>query len=160
MMQSRCRSTSLELQFAPTGDLLASPWKFKQHGESGIAVSELFPHVAKCVDDLCIINSMHGSNPAHGGACLKLHTGSDVFVRPSMGSWVTYGLGTENENLPGFLTICPTLAHGGTKNWSSGFLPAAYSGTPLGNASSPSAQAAVKYVRNLRLSQRSQKNST
>ncbi|MGB7328301.1 MAG: DUF1501 domain-containing protein [Rubripirellula sp.] len=140
------------VQFAPTGDLLASPWKFKQYGESGIAVSELFPNVAKCVDDLCIINSMHGSNPAHGGACLKIHTGSDTFVRPSMGSWITYGLGTENENLPGFITICPTLAHGGTKNWSAAFLPASHSGTPLGNASQSSEQARVKYIDNANMS--------
>lgn len=145
------------VQFAPTGELLASPWKFKQHGESGIMVSELFPHVAKCVDDLCIINSLHGTNPAHGGACLKLHTGSDVFVRPSMGSWVTYGLGTENENLPGFITICPTLAHGGTKNWSSAFLPASAAGTPLGSANQTSEQARVKYVHNAHLSKQSQR---
>lgn len=136
------------VQFAPTGDLLASPWKFKQYGESGIAVSELFPHVAQCVDDLCIINSMHGSNPAHGGACLKIHTGSDTFVRPSMGSWVTYGLGSENANLPGFITVCPTLAHGGTKNWGSAFLPARHAGTPLGNASVSSEAARVKYIHN------------
>lgn len=140
------------VQFAPTSNLLASPWKFKQYGESGIAVSELFPHVAECVDDLCIINSLHGTNPAHGGASMKLHTGSDVFVRPSMGAWVTYGLGTENQNLPGFITICPTLAHGGTKNWGSAFLPASVSGTPIGNASQPSDQARVKYVQNARLS--------
>ena len=117
-----------------TGNLLKSPWEFKQHGESGIWVSELFPHVAKCVDDLCVINSMHGSNSRHGGALLELHTGSDTFVRPSMGSWITYGLGTENQNMPGFITICPTLTHGGVNNWSSAFLPAAYQGTPIGNA--------------------------
>ena len=145
------------VQFAPTGELLASPWKFKRYGESGIAVSELFPHVARRVDDLCIINSLHGTNPAHGGACLKLHTGSDAFVRPSMGSWVTYGLGTENENLPGFITICPTLAHGGTENWGSAFLPAAHSGTPLGNASQSSEQARVKYIHNARLNRESQR---
>jgi hypothetical protein len=91
---------------------------------------------------------VHGTNAAHGGALLKLHTGSDNFVRPSMGSWITYGLGTENENLPGFITICPTLAHGGVKNWGSAFLPAEYQGTPLGNASVPSDQAGVKYIRN------------
>jgi hypothetical protein len=145
------------VQFAPTGELLASPWKFQRYGESGIAVSELFPHVAQCVDDLCIINSMHGTNPAHGGACLKVHTGSDTFVRPSMGSWVTYGLGTENANLPAFITICPTLAHGGTKNWSSAFLPAAYSGTPLGNASLSSEQARVKYIQNAQLTRKAQR---
>ncbi|WP_202921900.1 DUF1501 domain-containing protein [Anatilimnocola aggregata] len=136
------------VQFAPTGNLLKSPWKFQKYGESGIEVSELFPQVAKCVDDLCIINSLHGSNAAHGGALLKMHTGSDSFSRPSMGSWVTYGLGTENQDLPGFVTICPTLAHGGVKNWSSAFLPAPYSGTPLGNASIPATQAQVRYLRN------------
>ena len=98
--------------FAAQGNLLKSPWKFKQYGESGLPVSALFPHVAQHVDDLCILRSVHGTNPAHGGALLKLHTGSDQFVRPSMGAWVTYGLGTENQNLPAFVTICPTLAHG------------------------------------------------
>src|SRR5690606_29292920 len=112
------------VMFAPTGNLLGSPWRFRRYGESGIAVSELFPHVARCVDDICFINSLHGTNAAHGGACLKLHTGSDSFVRPSMGSWVAYGLGTENRDLPAFITICPTLAHGGLNNWSSAFLPA------------------------------------
>jgi Protein of unknown function (DUF1501) len=136
------------VQFAPTGNLLKSPWKFARHGDSGIAVSELFPNVARRVDDLCFIHSLHGTNAAHGGASLKLHTGSDNFVRPSMGSWITYGLGTENRNLPGFITICPTLAHGGVNNWGSAFLPAAYQGTPLGNASVAADQARVAYVRN------------
>ena len=140
------------VQFAPTGMLLGSPWKFRRYGESGIQVSELFPHVAECVDDLCIINSLHGTNAAHGGALLKLHTGSDNFVRPSMGSWITYGLGTENRNLPGFLTICPTLAHGGVSNWSSAFLPAPYQGTPLGNAAVPAREARVRFIRNSRFS--------
>jgi hypothetical protein len=138
------------VQFAETGMLLASPWKFERHGESGIAVSELFPHVARCVDDLCILNSVHGTNPAHGGALLKLHTGSDNFVRPSVGSWITYGLGTENQNLPGFITICPTLAHGGVLNWSSAFLPAVYQGTPLGNAAVPAREARVRFIKNPR----------
>jgi hypothetical protein len=134
------------VQFAPTNNLLKSPWKFQQHGESGQWVSELFPHVAQCIDDLCLVKSLHGTNAAHGGALLKLHTGSDTFVRPSMGSWILYGLGSENHNLPGFITICPTLAHGGVKNWSSAFLPARFSGTPLGNASLPSTEARVKYI--------------
>lgn len=138
------------VQFAPTGMLMGSPWKFKPYGESGIQVSELFPHVAEYVDDLCIINSLYGTNAAHGGALLKLHTGSDNFVRPSMGSWITYGLGTENQNLPGFLTICPTLAHGGVLNWSSAFLPAPYQGTPLGNASIPAKDAQVRFIQNPR----------
>lgn len=140
------------VQFAATGNLLKSPWNFQQHGQSGAWVSDLFPNVAKRVDDMCFIKSMHGTNPAHGGAMLKLHTGSDNFVRPSMGSWVSYGLGTENANLPAFITICPTLGHGGINNWSSAFLPAIYQGTALGNASVPSDQAQVKFIRNNRLS--------
>jgi len=140
------------VKFAETGLLLKSPWKFKQHGQSGLPVSELFPNVAKCVDELCILRSLHGSNPAHGGALLKLHTGSDTQVRPSMGSWVTYGLGTENNNLPGFITICPTLAHGGVNNWGAAFLPAWCQGTPIGNAAIPSSQAMVRHIRNDRIS--------
>jgi hypothetical protein len=131
-----------------TGNLLRSPWKFAQHGHSGAWVSELFPHLAKSVDDICFIRSMHGSNSRHGGALLELHTGSDTFVRPNMGSWIVYGLGTENQNLPGFITICPTLTHGGVNNWSCAFLPAAYQGTPLGNASVPSDQAMIPFIKN------------
>jgi len=134
------------VQFADTGNLLRSPWTFRQYGESGSWVSDLFPHVAECVDDLCFLHSVHGTNPAHGGALLKLHTGSDNFVRPSMGSWITYGLGSENSNLPGFITICPTLAHGGANNWGSAFLPAAYQGTPIGNAAVPADQARIRYI--------------
>ncbi len=134
--------------FAAQGNLLKSPWKFRQYGQSGLPVSELFPHVAQHVDDLCILRSVYGTNPAHGGALLKLHTGSDQFVRPSFGSWITYGLGTENENLPAFVTICPTLAHGGVNNWGAAFLPAYCQGTPIGNASQPTAAAKVKHIRN------------
>ena len=131
---------------AETGNLLESPWKFRQHGQSGAWVSELFPQVARHVDDLCLIKSMHASNSRHGGALLELHTGSDTFVRPSMGSWVTYGLGTENRNLPGFVTICPTLTHGGENNYSSAFLPAIYQGTPVGNAGTPSDRAKIPFI--------------
>lgn len=145
------------VQFAPTSNLLASPWKFHKHGESGIEVSELFPHVAQHVDDLCILNSLHGTNSAHGGALLKLHTGSDNFVRPSMGAWVTYGLGSENQNLPGFITICPTLAHGGVNNWGAAFLPAAHQGVPLGVASKPATEAAVRYIKHTTLSPQEQR---
>ncbi|MFO0923200.1 MAG: DUF1501 domain-containing protein [Pirellulales bacterium] len=137
--------------FAAQGNLLKSPWKFHQHGQSGLPVSELFPYVAKHVDDLCILRSVHGTNPAHGGALLKLHTGSDQFVRPSMGAWVTYGLGTENDNLPAFITICPTLAHGGVNNWGSAFLPAHCQGTPIGNASTLAEMAKVKAITNSKL---------
>ena len=136
------------VQSGATGNLLKSPWKFHQYGESGAWVSDLFPHIAGCVDDMCIVNSMHGSNSRHGAALLELHTGSDTFIRPSMGSWITYGLGTENENLPGFITICPTMTHGGVNAFSSSFLPADYAGTPIGNASIPSDQARIPFIEN------------
>ena len=145
------------VKFAQTGALLKSPWSFKQHGQSGLPVSELFPNVARHVDDLCVVRSLHGTNPAHGGALLKLHTGSDTQVRPSMGSWVVYGLGSENENLPGFITICPTLAHGGVNNWGSAFLPASCQGTPIGNASVPADRALVKHIRNERIGRDAQR---
>ena len=138
--------TRPRVTFAKTGTLLRSPWKFRQHGQCGQPVSDLFPNVAKHVDDLCFIHSLYGTNPAHGGAVLKLHTGSDNFVRPSMGAWVAYGLGTENQNLPAFVTICPTLAHGGVNSWGSAFLPAACQGVPIGNASVPVDQAKVRYI--------------
>jgi len=134
------------IQFAQTGNLMRSPWKFAQHGQSGAWVSELFPEVAKQVDKLCFLKSLWGSNEAHGGALLKLHTGSDNFVRPSMGSLIVDGLGTENQNLPGFVTLCPTLGHGGVNNWSSAFLPGIYQGTPIGNASVPAKEATIRHL--------------
>jgi len=112
--------------------LLKSPWNCQKHGESGSEVCELLPHIASIADDLCFVRSMHCSNSRHGGALLELHTGSDTFTRPSMGSWINYGLGTENENLPGFITINPSGSHGGAGAWSSAFLPARYSGTRIG----------------------------
>ncbi len=115
-----------------TGNLLGSPWAFKQHGDSGAYVSELLPHISGVADNLCIIRSIHCSNSRHGGALLELHTGSDTFTRPSMGSWINYGLGTENQNLPGFITINPPGSHGGANAWSSAFLPARFQGTRIG----------------------------
>ena len=96
--------------------VLQSPWAFRQHGQSGRWVSELFPHMARHVDDLCFIRSMQTEGVAHGPATLFLHTGSTAFIRPSMGAWVSYGLGTENANLPGFVTIAPSLGNGGARN--------------------------------------------
>ena len=146
-----------KVTFAKQGNLLRSPWKFRRHGESGLPVSALFPNVAKHADDLCILRSVHGTNPAHGGASLKLHTGSDQFVRPSLGSWITYGLGTENSNLPAFVTICPTLAHGGVNNWGAAFLPSHCQGTPLGGASSSAENAKFANVANKRLTPKEQR---
>jgi hypothetical protein len=119
------------IQFAQTGNLLQSPWPFKQYGQCGAWVSDLFPETAQHVDRLTFIKSLHGSNEAHGGALLKIHTGTDTFVRPSMGAWISYGLGTENANLPSFVTINPTLGHGGVRNYGSAFLPPIHQGTRI-----------------------------
>lgn len=121
------------------GDLhrvMKSPWQFHQYGEGGHWVSDLFPETAKHADDLCMIHSMHTEGVAHGPATLFLHTGATNSIRPSMGSWVHFGLGTENENLPGFVTIAPPLGNGGPRNFGNGFLPAVHQGTPVGRADS------------------------
>jgi hypothetical protein len=118
---------------AKGGKLLPSPWKFHQSGKSGLWISDLFPNVAKHADELCLINSMYTDNPAHPQATIALHTGSATFVRPSVGAWVLYGLGTQNQNLPGFITINPPANLGGAQNYSNAFLPAAYQGTRVGN---------------------------
>ena len=119
---------------APPGPLMKSPWEFKQMGQSGIPVSSLFPHTRECVDDMCVIRSLVGEGVDHGAALLQTFTGSSTFVRPAMGAWVVYGLGSENRDLPGFVTIKPALSHGGAKNWSSAFLPGAFQGTAIGNS--------------------------
>src|SRR3954452_21685422 len=116
------------------GPLVKPLWAYKNYGQSAIPVSDLFPHVGSCADDLCVIRSMCGEGVDHGAAMLQTFTGMSNVVRPSMGAWTVYGLGTENRNLPGFVTIKPTLSHGGSKNWGSAFLPGAYQGTAIGNA--------------------------
>ena len=128
-----------------------SMWNFKQYGGRGQWVSELFPHMAEHVDDYCLIHSMHTEGVAHGPATLFLHTGATNLIRPSVGSWVTYGLGTESQNLPGFITISPTAAKGGPRNYANGFLPTVYQGTAIGRAGVPVAQAGIKYLTNERL---------
>jgi len=114
-------------------DLYGSPYKFKRHGESGLWASELFPKLAKRhIDDLCFIHSMQTDSAAHPTAVPFMHTGSFRFIRPSVGSWVLYGLGTENQELPGFITINPTKKLGGAQNYGNAFLPACYQGTAMG----------------------------
>jgi hypothetical protein len=140
------------IQFAQTGNLLKSPWGFKQYGQSGAWVSDLFPNVGQCVDDITFIKSIHGSNEAHGGALLKIHTGSDTFVRPSMGAWISYGLGTENENLPSFVTINPTLGHGGVRNFGSAFLPPIHQATRIGSSGSGMKAATIENLTNDKVS--------
>ncbi len=111
------------------GGLFKSPFAFKQHGQSGKWVSEIFPHVARCVDDICFIHSMHTDIPEHAGAILMMNLGHLQPNRPSLGSWLTYGLGTENQDLPGFVAMSPRAQpRGGLANWGSSFLPGAYAG--------------------------------
>lgn len=125
-------------QFNNVGNTLASPWKFQKHGQSGIEVSELFPHVAKHVDSLAVIRSMVSEFSEHTNANYFLHTGSGLQGRPSMGAWTTYGLGSENENLPGYVVLNGGLIPpGGLDNFNSGFLPAAYQGSILGASDPP-----------------------
>jgi hypothetical protein len=119
------------------GTLMKSPWDFKRYGKSGLPVSDLWPHIGSVVDEIAFLRSMHVEQVDHGGAVLQLHTGSAVFPRPSMGSWLVYGLGTENANMPGFITISPQLYHGSSQNYSSSFLPAEYQGTPFGETNTP-----------------------
>src|SRR3989454_1974005 len=119
------------------GKLLPSPWEFKKHGDSGVEISSLFPQIASSADDLCIIRSLHTNGQAHGQAIMKLHTGSENQVRPSAGSWVLYGLGTENQNLPGFITISPPTAIGGPQTYGSAVLPAIFPGTGLRQRAPP-----------------------
>jgi Protein of unknown function (DUF1501) len=121
-------------------------WDFKQRGESGLWVSELFPEMARHADDLCVIRSMHTEGVAHGPATLFLHTGTTTFIRPSMGSWVTYGLGSENENLPGFVSIAPSLGNGGPRNYGSAFLPAVHQGTALGRSGVPAKETMFRNI--------------
>jgi len=119
----------------PTGAAMGSPFKFKKYGQSGIEVSELFPHVAESIDDICVIRSMHADVPNHEPSLLLMNCGDARQIRPSMGSWLTYGLGSENQNLPGFIVLCP----GGypiqeSQNWQAGFLPGTYQGTYIDSA--------------------------
>ena len=123
-----------KFEFAPTGNLLASPWKFKKYGESGIEVSDLFPEIGSCIDDIAVIRSMNGGDQvSHGPALLNINTGSGVFARPCLGAWTLYGLGSVNQNLPGFISLSPSLYHGGSQNYGSAFLPASFQGTRLGD---------------------------
>lgn len=126
-----------KLERTKTGNLFGSPYKFARHGQAGIEVSELFPHLATCVDDLCVIRSMVADNINHNGACLQMNTGEQAFSRPSLGSWLLYGLGSENQNLPGFVVISPAQPAQGGPLWGSSFLPAAYQGTLVSDLRNP-----------------------
>jgi hypothetical protein len=134
-----------------------SPWEFKQHGDSGQWISDLFPHVARHADDLCLLNGMHADVPSHPECFVQLHTGSFQFVRPSMGAWVLYGLGTENANMPGFITLNPPSRVGGAQNYGSSFLPALYQGTRIGQLGQSLKSATIGNLKNPRLDRSQQR---
>jgi hypothetical protein len=110
------------------GPLMKSPFQFQKYGQSGIEVSELYPEVAKCIDDICVVRSMHTDIPNHEPGLLLMTCGNTQAIRPSLGSWLTYGLGTENQNLPGFVVMCPGKPVVGPALWNNSFLPGVYQG--------------------------------
>ena len=118
----------------PTGGLLPSPFQFRPSGESGVPVSELLPHLSRHIDDICVLRSLHADNPNHGPALLQMNNGSILPTRPSMGAWFLYGLGTENENLPGYIVLCPGRPVRFSILWNSAFLPSAYQGTYINHS--------------------------
>jgi hypothetical protein len=131
-----------------TGAAFPSPFKFARHGQSGIEVSELFPHIASCIDDIAVIRSMHADVPNHEPSLMLMNCGEARLIRPSMGSWVTYGLGSENRNLPGFIAMCP----GGypiqeTQNWQAAFLPGVLQGTYI-DARHSDIEKLIEHIRN------------
>src|SRR5262245_61393471 len=132
-------------------------WKFAKYGACGRWASELFPNVNRHVDELCFVHSLHTEGVAHGPATLFLHCGSTNFVRPSMGSWVLYGLGSENENLPGFVSIAPSSGNGGPRNYGSPLPPAVCQGTAVGKAGGPARDLAIRNLSNGRLSRAEQR---
>ena len=129
---SKSKPARLRADFSQTPQ-----WQFKQYGQCGKEVSSLFPEVARCVDDIAFINSMHTSHSNHYNATLGMHTGSFTVTRPSIGAWVSYGLGTENQNLPSFIVIAPHSPYAGGQVWGSDFLPGAHQGTRVVPGSNP-----------------------
>ena len=119
----------------PTGGLLPSPFKFQRQGESGLPVSELLPELSKHIDDICVLNSMHADNPNHGPALLQMNNGTITPTRPSMGAWFLYGLGTENQDLPGYVVLCPGRPVRFSILWNSAFLPSKHQGTYINHSS-------------------------
>ncbi len=132
-MLSKYDGKPVPAEFAKKDDqhskLLGSPFPYRKYGESGLEVTDLFPHVGKCIDDVCILRSMYCDLPSHPQAIIQANTGRIVPGHPAMGSWLTYGLGTENENLPGFIAMCPGVPNVGPQLWSSAYLPSIYQGT-------------------------------
>src|SRR5712691_4147521 len=134
-----------------SGNLMRSPFEFKKCGQSGIEVSEIFPHLGARIDDLCVIRSMYSDNGNHGPSLLMLNSGHGLPGRPALGSWLTYGLGTENQNLPGFIVLCPGYPVLGPQLWDSAFLPSVYQGTYIASGEKEPGKL-LQNIRNGRLS--------
>ena len=118
----------------PGGNFMPSPFKFARHGECGMEISELYPHLSRYADDLCVIRSMHTTTPNHEPGLFMMNSGAQQPIRPSLGSWLTYGLGSENQNLPGFVVLCPGKPVVGPALWGNSFLPGIYQGTHINNS--------------------------
>jgi hypothetical protein len=140
----------------PTGTALPSPFRFHQYGQSGTPVSEIFAKTAAHIDDICVIRSMHANTPNHEQSMRLMNCGDERLSRPSMGAWITYGIGTENQNLPGFVAMCPGLPVADTSNWRSAFLPGIYQGTHL-NTRNTQVEQLLENIRNRWLSQPEQR---
>jgi hypothetical protein len=138
-----------------TGNLMKSPFEFRKCGQSGIEVSEIFPRVGALIDHFAVIRSCYADNGNHGPSLMLMNTGHQLAGRPSMGSWISYGLGSENRNLPGFIALCPGYPVMGPRLWSSGFLPNAHQGTYVPN-SEKTPDKLVQYIRNEKLTLRDQ----
>src|SRR5207237_552682 len=123
----------------PVGHLMRSPFPFKKHGQSGLEISSLFPHTSKFADDLCVLRSMYTDTAAHASGCLQMNTGSVLIGKPSLGAWLSYGLGTETDDLPSFVVMTDPRGGpiSGASNWTAGFMPAAYQGTLFRSTGSP-----------------------
>jgi hypothetical protein len=133
---------------ATTQRIMKPLWDFKQRGQCGRWTSDLFPAIGEHVDDLCFVHSLHTEGIAHGPATLFLHNGATNFIRPSMGSWISYGLGSANNNLPTFVSISPSAGNGGSRNYGSAFLPARFQGTAIGRAGAPVSEATIRNLVN------------
>ncbi len=140
-----------------TGGLLKSPFKFRKYGESGIEVSDLFPHIGECIDDICVIRSMHTNIPNHEPSLLMMNSGETQPTRPAMGSWLLYGLGTENQNLPGFVVLCPGKPVVGPQLWSNSFLPGIFQGTHINHSGGVDPKKVIRHISNQNLTPAAQR---
>ena len=155
-MKARCCPRATSRPSGRPGTALPSPFRFQKYGQSGIEVSEIFARTAQHVDDLCIIRSMHANTPNHEQSMRLMNCGDERLSRPSMGAWLTYGMGTENENLPGYITLCPGLPVADVSNWRSAFLPGIYQGTYI-DTRKEKAEDLIENIRNAAVSKSDQR---